>query len=101
VIVAAFMDSYNGIVRAVRNYKAQTVKGGLGTGGQMAVQGAGDTGMSVQDAQARLNELGFNVGKPDGNLGPKSKAQLKKFQQSRRISATGILDEATVNELSK
>ncbi len=40
VIVAAFTDSYNNLVRAVRNYKAQEVKGGLGTGGQMGVQGA-------------------------------------------------------------
>ncbi|MDA8162731.1 MAG: peptidoglycan-binding protein, partial [Desulfobacteraceae bacterium] len=39
VIVAAFVNSYNNIVRAVRNYKAQEVKGGLGTGGQLKVQG--------------------------------------------------------------
>ena len=38
-IVAAFTDSYNNIVRAVRNYKAQEVQGGLGTGGQLGVQG--------------------------------------------------------------
>jgi curli biogenesis system outer membrane secretion channel CsgG len=40
VVVAAFMDSYNGIVEAVKNYKAQTVKGGLGTGGQLKVDGS-------------------------------------------------------------
>jgi hypothetical protein len=39
VIVAAFTDSYNNIVKAVRNYKAQEVQGGLGTGGQLGVQG--------------------------------------------------------------
>lgn len=39
VIVAAFTDSYNNLVRAVRNYKAQEVQGGLGTGGQLGVQG--------------------------------------------------------------
>jgi hypothetical protein len=33
------MDSYNKLVRAVRNYQAQTVKGGLGTGGRLGVQG--------------------------------------------------------------
>lgn len=38
VIVAAFTDSYNNIVHAVRNYKQQTVAGGLGTGGNLAVQ---------------------------------------------------------------
>ena len=101
VIVAAFMDSYNGVVRAVRNYKAQTVKGGLGTGGNLAVQGAGDPGMTVMEAQTRLNELGFNVGTPDGNIGPRTRAQLKKFQQSRKIPTTGMVDEATAAELSK
>src|ERR1700690_226391 len=39
ILTAAFMDSYNKLVRAVRNYKAQTVKGGLGTGGRLGVQG--------------------------------------------------------------
>ena len=39
IIVAAFADSYNQLVKAVKNYKAQTVKGGLGTGGTLGVQG--------------------------------------------------------------
>jgi hypothetical protein len=39
IIVAAFVDSYNQLVKAVRNYKAQTVRGGLGTGGTLGVQG--------------------------------------------------------------
>jgi hypothetical protein len=42
VIVAAFTDSYNNMVRAVRNYKAQEVRGGLGTGGNLGVQGASE-----------------------------------------------------------
>ncbi|AXI02441.1 CsgG/HfaB family protein [Aquirhabdus parva] len=37
LIAAAFMDSYNGIVRSTRNYKAQQVKGGLGKGGNLKV----------------------------------------------------------------
>jgi hypothetical protein len=39
VIFAAFTDSYNKMVRSLRNYQAQTVKGGLGTGGTLGVQG--------------------------------------------------------------
>ena len=39
VLIAAFMDSYNQMVRAVRNYQAQTVRGGLGTGGRLGVEG--------------------------------------------------------------
>ncbi len=39
IIIASFVDSYNQLVKAVRSYKAQTVSGGLGTGGNLAVQG--------------------------------------------------------------
>ncbi len=35
--VAAFVDAYNGLVRALRNYEAQDVKGGLGRGGTLKV----------------------------------------------------------------
>ncbi len=47
IIIAAFTDSYNQLVQAVRNYKAQTVKGGLGTGGTLGVQG-GSTAASQE-----------------------------------------------------
>lgn len=39
VIVSAFADSYNQMIKALRNYKAQTVRGGLGTGGRLGVDG--------------------------------------------------------------
>ncbi|MEL0584844.1 MAG: CsgG/HfaB family protein [Candidatus Thiodiazotropha sp. (ex. Lucinoma kazani)] len=37
VVTAAFADSYNQMVGALRNYKAQSVKGGLGKGGRLKV----------------------------------------------------------------
>jgi curli biogenesis system outer membrane secretion channel CsgG len=41
VVVAAFTDAYNEMIRALRNYKAQQVQGqGLGTGGKLNVDGA-------------------------------------------------------------
>jgi hypothetical protein len=40
VLLQAFADAYNKMVPAMRNYKAQTVRGGLGTGGTLGVQGA-------------------------------------------------------------
>ncbi|MDH5324801.1 MAG: CsgG/HfaB family protein [Gammaproteobacteria bacterium] len=40
VIIAAFADSYNQMVQALRNYKPQVVEGGLGTGGALKVDGA-------------------------------------------------------------
>lgn len=39
VLAGAFADAYNQLVRAVKNYKAQEVEGGLGTGGTLGVQG--------------------------------------------------------------
>jgi curli biogenesis system outer membrane secretion channel CsgG len=41
VVIAAFTDSYNQMVKALRNYKPQTVQGqGLGGGGRLTVDGA-------------------------------------------------------------
>jgi hypothetical protein len=51
LIVAAFMDSFNQMVVSVRNYRAQEVQGGLGTGGQLGVQG-GSTPAANQLAPA-------------------------------------------------
>lgn len=39
LVSAAFFDAYNKMVVALRQYKAQTVKGGLGEGGGLGVQG--------------------------------------------------------------
>lgn len=39
VLVGAFMDAYAQMVDAVKNYKAQTVQGGLGAGGKLKVDG--------------------------------------------------------------
>jgi hypothetical protein len=50
IIVTAFADSYNQLVRAVRNYKAQTVKGGLGTGGTLGVSGGSTAASHEVDA---------------------------------------------------
>jgi len=55
VLVAAFTDSMNNLIRALKSYKAQTVKGGLGTGGQLAVQGGvQEQQMAAAAAPAKL-----------------------------------------------
>lgn len=56
-------------------------------------------GMSYAQAQARLNELGFSVGTPDGVPGRKSVQQLKLFQRSRGLQETGRLDTSTIQAL--
>jgi curli biogenesis system outer membrane secretion channel CsgG len=101
VITAAFMDAFNQMVIALRNYKAQSVQGqGLGGGGRLGVDGAqapsqtrAGAAMSVRDAQQKLNDLGYNVGAPDGAAGP--------FQRDQGIPATGRVDAATADALSR
>lgn len=39
VLAGAFADAYNQLVMAARNYQAQEVRGGLGTGGRLGVSG--------------------------------------------------------------
>jgi curli biogenesis system outer membrane secretion channel CsgG len=112
VVIAAFTDSYNGIVRALKNYVPQTVAGqGLGTGGKLAVDGAkpeppkasppSGPVMPVKEAQERLNKLGYKAGTPDGLLGRGTVNALKEFQKDRGLPTTGSLDFATSQELKK
>jgi hypothetical protein len=62
VLVAAFTDSMNNLIKAVKSYKAQTVKGGLGTGGQLGVQGS-QTAQAVASStlfEGVMTERNFN-----------------------------------------
>ena len=53
VIVTAFADSYNQMVKALRNYKAQTVRGGLGAGGTLGVSGGSTPASKAVDAKKK------------------------------------------------
>ena len=112
ILIASFMDSYNQIVKATRNYKAQEVKGGLGTGGALGVQGgqtpaskpaAASTRvtMSLADAQRRLAELGFDPGPADGAMGQRTANAFRAYQRERGLDVTGRLDAATAAQLMK
>lgn len=104
VIASAFMDSYNQMVQALRSYAPQRVNGGLGTGGELKVDGAssaGSAGMSLIDAQRRLKDLGLYSGKPDGISGPGTSGAIRKFQQIRGLPVTGQLDDPTAAALQQ
>jgi hypothetical protein len=51
VISAAFVDAYNKLVVALRQYKAQTVQGGLGEGGTLGVSGGSTAASKAVDAK--------------------------------------------------
>jgi hypothetical protein len=53
IIVTAFADSFNQMVRALRSYQAQTVKGGLGTGGRLGVSGGTTAASKEADAKKK------------------------------------------------
>lgn len=102
LIASAFLDSYNEMVRAVRNYAPQRVAGGLGTGGSLAVDGASGPqaeSFSLADAQRRLAGLGLYTSKVDGLPGPGTTRAISRFQQIRGLAVTGRLDDATVDAL--
>ena len=115
VIVAAMMDAFNNIVRATRNYKAQTVDSpnGLGTGGSLNVSGeksapapaaaapAGGNGLKarIKRAQQVLNDLGYSAGTPDGKVGNKTKIAVKQFQGDNGLNPTGRFDKVTLDTL--
>lgn len=112
VIAAAFMDAYNQLVVSLRGYSAQRVPGqGLGGGGRLGVDGGaaptqtsasgGSAALSVSEAQRRLNQLGYNVGTPDGAIGPNTAAGLRAFQSDNGLQPTGRLDAPTRDALSR
>ena len=54
----------------------------------------------VSQIQQALNEQGFNVGTVDGQMGPRTKAALKQFQQQKGLQASGKLDQQTLAALT-
>ena len=115
VISAAFVDAYNQMVRALRHYQPQAVRGqGLGGGGRLGVDGAaapsqtsapgatqGNVHLTMKQAQKRLNELGYDVGVPDGAGGSRTSNALRTFQQDQGLPVSGRLDQATMRHLAE
>jgi hypothetical protein len=95
VLVAAFTDSMNNLIKAVKSYKAQTVKGGLGTGGQLGVQGS-QTGPAVAQPSAAAPEAPLEGVMTERNFNQatslyeyvvvtKDKSQTFQFNSPRKI----------------
>jgi len=55
----------------------------------------------VSGVQGRLANLGYDVGDPDGELGPRTTASLAAFQQDEGLEANGKLDDATRDKLKQ
>jgi hypothetical protein len=64
-------------------------------GGQTATGTA-----AILKAQQQLQTLGYQLGTPDGTIGPRTVSALKKFQSDHSLSVTGKLDQKTLDTLS-
>ena len=53
----------------------------------------------VRLAQEALERAGYEIGVPDGQLGPRTIAAIKRFQTDKYLSVTGQLDETTIASL--
>ena len=53
----------------------------------------------IRRIQQALEQKGFNVGRVDGRLGPKTRTALSRFQRMRRLQQTGIPDQQTLAAL--
>ena len=67
------------------------------SGDTMASSGMGD--ITVKDAQAALEQHGYNPGAIDGQMGPNTRNALVRFQQDKGLTASGTLDGATLSAL--
>src|SRR6266496_539129 len=54
---------------------------------------------TVRRAQEALERAGYEIGTPDGQLGPRTIAAIKRFQTDRYLSVSGQLDDVTLAAL--
>src|SRR5947209_7262894 len=59
----------------------------------------GSTGDQVIQLQSKLKSLGFDPGAVDGDFGPKTTAAVIAFQQSKGLSAEGVVGQQTLSAM--
>jgi murein L,D-transpeptidase YcbB/YkuD len=61
----------------------------------------GDTGAQVKALQRALAQLGYTVGKVDGDYGPTTKTAVGQFQTAQKLTSDGVFGPATRAALIK
>ena len=76
-------------------------RNGAGTTSPTPQQPAASTPSAdvVRHAQEALERAGYEIGTPDGQLGPRTVAAIKRFQTDRYLPVSGRLDESTLSAL--
>lgn len=54
---------------------------------------------TIRQVQQRLNELNYEAGPVDGQMGPQTRGALRDFQAARGLAQTGRLNASTLNAL--
>lgn len=67
--------------------------------GQAIATAAKPTDDIVRRSQAALGRAGYEIGNPDGQLGTRTVAAIRRFQTDRYLPVSGRLDEATLAAL--
>ena len=55
--------------------------------------------LQIATAQAALLKLGYNVGKIDGQLGPKTTRAIKAFQKKQQLIVNGKISQQLLEQL--
>jgi len=69
---------------------------GTDANGKVSANASDDT---VRSAQVALNSQGYDAGAADGQLGPNTRAAVRRFQAERGLAQTGTLDSSTLSAL--
>ncbi len=60
-----------------------------------------ETPVIVSEVQALLNAKGYNVGRPDGVAGLRTRDAIKKFEQANQLPVDGLIDRAVYAALKQ
>ncbi len=55
--------------------------------------------ISIRLIEARLDQLGLEPGRVDGNITDETRRAIRRYQRDRQLDRTGFLDQATVSRL--
>ena len=72
---------------------------GLSTNASAVMDGVVNYQEMVLKAQSKLNQLGFETGTPDGQMGPRTRSAIRAFQRSLGREETGEVDADLIKDL--
>jgi len=89
----------DGKLQAGIPYEQSTVSLAIGQVKRTLAIGQLKSGFSVEGIQARLNNLGYEAGLVDGNMGLATSAAIRRFQKDNGLNETSEVTEALWNKL--